>query len=87
MFFSKLVTKNSMECLIEDILKNNISSYQDLLKILHLDLPPSVDLKNNQDNAEQLIPQFSYFTSNLANIYPFIFTRKLNCEIFNNFNN
>ena len=88
MFFSKIIKKISMEHLVEDILKNRISNYMDLLNLLNIDLTSTnyynesfatATLENNQVNVCSKSPQISsFFSSNFSSFNPFFMSQKIN---------
>ncbi len=89
MFFSKIIQKISMEHLVEDILKNRICNYMDLLNLLNIDLTSTnyfnesfaaqETVDNNQVNVCSMSPQISsFFSSNFSSFNPFFVSQKIN---------
>lgn len=88
MFFSKIIKKISMEHLVEDILKNRISNYMDLLNLLNIDLTSTnyfndslatATVDNNQVNVCSKSPRISsFFSSNFSSFNPFFVSQKIN---------
>ena len=84
LFYSKIIEKVSIECLIEEILKKKILNYDDLFNFLKIDLTSCEPLEKSYTNVEHITPQISALSStNVGSFYPFLLSKKLSFDFFN----